>query len=186
MGERLTCDAGQAAGPALLTEEQAAFALQQLAGDYGMAAVRAKWEGLTPLQVKANLAKRLGMFSWASILRALDVAPRRYPDFPPNTGQLAALCESFEPVPMHKALPAPNLTPEQIAERQAAAEAMARKVAAPRYDFKAWARKLRAEWLSGRNLGMQQQVMGAEALGERWHMDNGRRECSPIYDAEAA
>lgn len=137
MGERLMCDAG----PALLTEEQATEVLQQLACDYGMASVRAKWEGLTPLQVKANLAKRLGRFSLRSIRRALEVAPSRYPDFPPTSGQLSALCESFEPAPTHKALPAPNLTPEQIAERQAEAEAMSRKVAAPRYDHRAWVRK---------------------------------------------
>lgn len=182
MGERLTCEAGLQ-GPALLTEEQAAEVLQQLASDYGMAAVRAKWEGLTPLQVKANLAKRLGKHSWGAIRRALDAAPNRFPDFPPNTGQLVALCESFEPVKPHNALPAPDIPPAVIAARQAEAEAMARKVIEPQRDHKAWARKLRAEWLAGRNLGMQQQIMGSEAMRERWHTDNGKRECSPLPDA---
>ena len=185
MGERLTCEAGLQ-GPALLTEEQAAEVLQQLASDYGMAAVRAKWEGLTPLQVKANLAKRLGKHSWGAIRRALDAAPNRFPDFPPNTGQLVALCESFEPVKPHKALPAPDIPPAVIAARQAEAEAMARKVLEPQRDHKAWAKLHRADWLAGRSLMPIQIEMASSALGERWHTDNGKRECSEILDAEAA
>lgn len=182
MGERLMCD-GAVQGPALLTEEQAAEVLQQLASDYGMAAVRAKWEGLTPLQVKANLAKRLGKFSWGAIRRALDAAPNRFPDFPPNTGQLIALCESFEPVKPHKALPAPDIPPAVIAARQAEADQMARKVLEPRHDHKAWAKLHRADFLAGRSLMPIQIELASSALGERWHSDNGQRECSPLPDA---
>lgn len=182
MGERLMCD-GAVQGPALLTEEQAAEVLQQLASDYGMAAVRAKWEGLTPLQVKANLAKRLGKFSWGAIRRALDAAPNRFPDFPPNTGQLSALCELFEPVKPHVALPAPNIPPAVIAARQAEAEAMARKVLEPQRDHKAWAKRLRKHWLDGYSLTMAQVSLASSALGERWHTDNGQRECAELPDA---
>lgn len=186
MGERLMCDVAQSAGSVLLTEEQAAFVAGRILSNYGLGLVRAKWEGITPLKLKAEIARQLGGISWPSIVAGLDAMPDRHPDYPPNIGQLRVLCKGCEPTKFYAALPAPDISPAVIAARQAEAEAMARKVAAPRYDFKAWARKLRAEWLSGRNLGMQQQVMGAEALGERWHMDNGKRECSPIYDAEAA
>lgn len=129
-------------------------------------------------------AEKLGGFrdKPGAIRRVLDALP----EHPPTLPRFLDLCRACCPGPEHKALPAPNLTAGQIAERQAEAEAMARKVAAPRYDHKAWARKLRAEWLSGRNLGMQQQVMGSEALGERWHMDNGKRECSEILDEATA
>jgi len=186
MGERLTCDVSQASGPALLSEEQAAFCAGRILSNYGLGLVRAKWEGITPLALKAELARQLGGVSWPAIVAGLDAMPGRHPDYPPNVGQLQALCKGCEPTKFYAALPAPNLTPEQIAERQAAAEAMARKVAASRYDHKDWARKLRAAWLAGQNLGMQQQVMGSEALGERWHTDNGKRECSPALQAEAA
>ena len=187
MGERLMCsEASDTQAPGLLTEAQAAEVLQQLAADYGMAAVRAKWEGLTPLQVKANLAKRLGKFSWGAIRRALDVAPNRFPDFPPNTGQLVALCDSFEPAPIHKALPAPDIHPAVIAARQEEAEAMAKKALAPRVDHKAWAKLHRTAWMKGASLTMVQHQLASSALGERWHEDNGRRECSEILDEVAA
>lgn len=51
---------------------------------------------------------------------------------------------------------------------------------------KDWAHKLRVRWLAGENLLLVQTTMASDALKERWHADNGRRECSPIYDAEAA
>lgn len=186
MAERLTCDAGQTAGPALLTEEQAAFCAGRILSNYGLGLVRAKWEGITPLVLKAELARQLGGISWPAIVAGLDAMPGRHPDYPPNIGQLQALCKGCEPTKFYAALPAPDISPAVIAARQAEAEAMARKVAAPRYDFKAWAKKLRAEFLAGGKLDLQQQVMGSEAIGERWHMDNGKRECSPIEQAEAA
>jgi hypothetical protein len=40
--------------------------------------------------------------------------------------------------------------------------------------------------MAGENLLMVQVEMASDALKERWHAENGRRECSPIYDAEAA
>ena len=182
----MTCDAGQAAGPALLTEEQAAEILKKLIFDYGMPAVRSRWETLTPSEIKSAISRLFGPYSAPAIAAGIEKAEKASPQFVPTAKAFEDAVRACEPVPMHKALPAPSLTPEQIAERQAEAEAMARKVAAPRHDYKAWAKKLRAEWLAGGNLGMQQQVMGSEALGERWHMDNGRRECSPIAQAEAA
>lgn len=186
MGERLTCDVSQAAGQALLTEEQAAFVVGRILSNYGLGLVRAKWEGITPLQLKAEIARQLGGISWPTIVAGLDAMPNRHPDYPPNVGQLRALCRGCEPTKFYAALPPPDVPPAVIAARQAEAEAMAAKVAAPRADHRAWAKKLRAEFLAGRNLGMQQQVMASAALVEHWTTDNGRRECSPIYDAEAA
>lgn len=51
---------------------------------------------------------------------------------------------------------------------------------------RSWARALRARWMAGENLLMVQVEMASDALKERRHADNGKRECSPIYDAEAA
>lgn len=84
-------------------------------------------------------AEKLGGFRDRpeAIRRALDALP----EHPPTLPRFVELCRACCPGPEHKALPAPGLTPEQIAERQAEAEAMARKVAAPRYDHRAWIRK---------------------------------------------
>ena len=51
---------------------------------------------------------------------------------------------------------------------------------------KDWARRLRAEWLDGRSLMPIQIELASSALGERWHSDNGQRECSEILDEAAA
>ena len=51
---------------------------------------------------------------------------------------------------------------------------------------KEWARHLRADFLAGRRLMPIQIELASSALGERWHEDNGRRECSEILDEVAA
>ena len=185
MGERLTRDVSQASGPALLSEEQAAFCAGRILSNYGLGLVRAKWEGITPLALKAELARQLGGVSWPAIVAGLDAMPGRHPDYPPNVGQLQALCKGCEPTKFYAALPAPNLTPAQIAERQAAAEAMVRKVAAPRYDHKAWARKLRARYLAGERLMMAQVALASDALGEVWTDEDGQRVCRERLEAAA-
>lgn len=126
-------------------------------------------------------AEKLGGFRDRpeAIRRALNALP----EHPPTLPRFVELCRACCPSPEHKALPAPGLTPEQIAERQAAAEAMARKVLEPQRDHKAWAKLHRADWLAGRSLQMIQVTLASAALGERWHTDNGRRECSPLPDA---
>ena len=73
-----------------------------------------------------------------AILRGLDLAPARHPDYPPNSGQLAALCESCEPVRPFAALPAPELGTAEIAERRIAAERAAGSVAAPKRGDRDW------------------------------------------------
>ena len=129
-------------------------------------------------------AEKLGGFrdKPEAIRRALDALP----EHPPTLPRFVELCRACCPGPEHKALPAPGLTPEQIAERQAGAEAMAAQVAAPRVDHKAWAKRLRAEWLAGRSLMPIQIELASSALGERWHADNGRRECAEILDEATA
>lgn len=182
MGERLMHDG---TGVLLLTEEQATEVFQQLVGDYGMGAVRAKWESLTPNQVKANIAKRLGKFTWGAIRRALDMAPNRFPEFPPNTGQLVALCESCEPVKPMKALPAPVMTAEEIQARQAEAQAIAAKIAA-NVPSKVWAQRLRKRYLAGERLLMVQVSMASDALGETWADEDGKRECRERRESATA
>lgn len=137
------------------------------------------------LLAKATWADELSGFADqpARIAQALDAC--RSLKFPPTVPEFLALCRETYPDRV-TALPAPDVPPAVIAARQAEAEEMAKQVAAPRVDHKAWAKGLRAEFLAGRNLGMQQQVMASAALGEHWTAENGKRECSPIYDAEAA
>jgi len=129
MVERLMCDAGQAAGPALLTEEQAAFCAGRILSNYGLGLVRAKWEGITPLVLKAELARQLGGISWPAIVAGLDAMPGRHPDYPPNIGQPAwpgrirALsgqphrAQTAPPKIAHEVWTAPMSTPPVIAGR---------------------------------------------------------------------
>ena len=51
---------------------------------------------------------------------------------------------------------------------------------------KDWAKRLRAEWLAGYSLMPIQIELASSALGERWHTDSGRRECSEILDEAMA
>lgn len=51
---------------------------------------------------------------------------------------------------------------------------------------KDWAKRLRAEWLAGYSLMPIQIELASSALGERWHADNGRRECAEILDEATA
>lgn len=129
-------------------------------------------------------AERLGGFRERpdALRRALDTLPKH----PPTLPEFVELCRSGCPQPEHKALPAPDIPPAVIAARQAEAEAMARKVLAPTTDHKAWAKRLRARYLTGERLTYQQIEMSSNALGERWHSDNGQRECSPLYESDAA
>lgn len=57
---------------------------------------------------------------------------------------------------------------------------------APKEPNKDWAKLHRADWLAGRSVGMIAVEMASDALVEHWHTDNGRRECSPTYGADAA
>ncbi len=136
------------------------------------------------LNAMALWAEKLGGFRDRpdAIRRVLDTLPPH----PPTLPEFVALCRQSCPLQDHMALPAPDVPPAVIAARQAEAEAMAHQVLAPKVDHKAWAKLHRADWLAGRSVGMIAVEMASDALGERWHTDNGRRECSPTYGAEAA
>ncbi len=127
-------------------------------------------------------AERLGGFrdKPEAIRRVLDALP----EHPPTLPKFLELCRACCPGPEHKALPAPNLTPAQIAERQAAAEAIAAKVAA-NVPSKAWAHKLRSRYLAGERLMMAQVSLASDALGEAWTDEDGKRECRRKLEAAA-
>jgi len=117
-----------------------------------------------------------------AIRRVLDNLPK----FPPTLPEFMELCRSSCPQPQHKALPAPGLTPEQVAERRSGAEKMAEKVASKKDDHRAWAKVLRKRFLSGERLTFQQIEMASDALGEKWEGEGKGRTCAPRYVAEAA
>ena len=117
-----------------------------------------------------------------AIRRVLDTLPKH----PPTLPEFVELCRTSCPKQEVKALPAPDVPPAVIAARKAEAEDMARQVLAPKVDHKAWAKLHRADWLAGRSVGMIAVEMASDALVEHWHTDNGRRECSPTYGADAA
>lgn len=111
-----------------------------------------------------------------AIRRALESLPLH----PPTLPEFVALCRTVCPPPEHKALPAPALDPEVIAARKAEADAVARLHAT--VPTKGWAEQLRKGWLAGDALLLVQTTMASAALGERWHVDGGRRVCSPIEE----
>ena len=114
-----------------------------------------------------------------AIRRVLDTLPKH----PPTLPEFVELCRSSCPLPIHKSLPAPGPSEQQRAER---VEQLATEVFVAREPGKHWARRLRAEWLDGRSLMPIQIELASSALGERWHSDNGQRECSEILDEATA
>ena len=80
-------------------------------------------------------------------------------------------------------LPAPTPSEQQRAER---VEQLAGGAFAARAPGKAWAKIHRADFLAGRSLMPIQIELASSALGERWHTDNGRRECAEILDEATA
>ncbi len=143
------------------------------------------WAGSDLADVKAIWAEDLSPFCWRQIEWAMEQC-KATKDFPPTLPMFRGFCLQAPRPEAPKALPAPEIHPNVVAARQAEAEAMARQVLAPKVDHKAWATLHRADWLAGRNVRMIVVEMASDALGERWHTDNGRRECSPAYGAEAA
>ena len=129
-------------------------------------------------------AERLAGFAERpdAIRRVLDTLPKH----PPTLPEFVELCRNNCPQPKHKALPAPGLTADQIAERQKAAEQMAGGAFAAKPPGKWWAEKLRARFLSGEKLNYQQIEMASDALGEVWAGEGKGRTCAPQHEAEAA
>lgn len=165
-----------------LTEEQAAHVSQRIVANYGLAMVRSKWQSLTPKELKIEIARQLGPFSWNVILQALDLMPGRFEDYPPNIGQLVGLCKSCEPVKTVKALPNPEIDPETKARRMEAAGATLKSVDSVGSDGRTWAEKLRAKFLRGETLLLAQHIAASAAMKETWKTVNGTRVCTPLYD----
>ena len=116
-----------------------------------------------------------------AIRRVLDTLPKH----PPTLPEFVELCRQSCPKQDHKALPAPNISAEEIAARKAEAEDMARQVLAPKVDHKAWAQKLRARYLSGERLMMAQVSLASDALGETWTDEDGKRACRERLEVAA-
>lgn len=147
---------------------------------------RSQWADVPPEQMREAWAVALARYDGERIRWALEQMVATCP-WPPTLPEFRALCQQAPRPEAPPALPEPPLTPQAIAERQAGAEAMARKVAAPRHDHRAWARKLRKKWLAGHALGMQQVEMGSDAMGEAWGIDErGKRYATERVEAQAA
>lgn len=136
------------------------------------------------LNAKATWAEELAGFAEIPecIGKALDTC--RNKQFPPTLPEFLDLCrQAHQPKPV--LLPAPALTPEQIAARRAKAEAEARKVAEKQrkgFDGLGWAKKLRDRYLAGERLLAAQIDMASGALGEAWK----DRKCIPAEIAKDA
>lgn len=168
-----------------LTEQQASWVFTQILADYGLSAIRAKWESLKPSELKANLARRLGRFDWETISKAMERMPSAHPTFPPSIPELMALCESCKPLQPYQSLPAPLIPPEVIAARQADAEQMVRRIADGKPD-RSWAETHRKDYLAGRALPFVTIEMASAALRENWHVRDGVRVCEPRIFEDAA
>lgn len=165
-----------------LTEEQAAHVSQRIVANYGLAMVRSKWQSLTPKELKIEIARQLGPFTWSVILQALDLMPSRFEDYPPNIGQLVGLCKSCEPVKTTKALPSPEIDAETKARRMEAAGATLKSIDSVGSDNRTWAEKLRARYLRGETLPLASVIAGSATMKETWKTVNGTRVCTPLYD----
>ncbi len=144
---------------------------------------RSQWADGPAEAMRETWAVALGRFDGERIKWALEQMIATCP-WPPTLPEFAALCRQA-PRDEPAKLPAPNVPPSVIEARQAEAQAIAAKVAA-NVPGKAWAHKLRARYLAGERLMMAQVSLASDALGEAWTDEDGRRECSPAYGAEAA
>ena len=125
-----------------LTEPQTEHVFTQVIADYGLSSVKSKWESLRPSELKGNLARRLGKYSWDTILWALDKMPEVHVKFPPSVPEMVALCE-MRPKPQEyfTALPAPTITLEEAERRGREMEEAAKKIAAKMPGME-WAEKI--------------------------------------------
>ena len=151
--------------------------LARMLATYGQK-FRSQWADVPPETLRETWAVALGRFDGARIKWALEQMVATC-SWPPTLPEFVALCRQApreEPVK----LPAPTPSEQQRAER---VEQLATEVFVAREPGKHWARRLRAEWLDGRSLMPIQIELASSALGERWHSDNGQRECSPLAEA---
>ena len=154
--------------------------LARMLATYGQK-FRSQWADVPPETLRETWAVALGRFDGARIKWALEQMVATCP-WPPTLPEFVAMCRQApreEPVK----LPAPTPSEQQRAER---VEQMAGGAFAARSPGKAWAKIHRADFLAGRSLMPIQIELASSALGERWHTDNGRRECAEILDEATA
>ena len=118
-----------------MTQDQAQHVFKQLIADYGLGAIRSKWETQTPRELQGNIARRLGVFPWDVVLWGLDQAVKDSPTFPPSIPVIAKKCEAYpKPQEYYQALPAPTITHEEAERRKREMEAAAQKILQPSLD----------------------------------------------------
>lgn len=154
--------------------------LARMLATYGQK-FRSQWADVPPETLRETWAVALGRFDGERIKWALEQMIATCP-WPPTLPEFVALCRQA-PREEPAKLPAPSPSEQQRAER---VEQLAGGVFAARAPGKAWAKIHRADFLAGRNLMPIQIELASSALGERWHTDNGHRECSEICDEAAA
>ena len=154
--------------------------LARMLATYGQK-FRSQWADVPPETLRETWAVALGRFDGERIKWALEQMIATCP-WPPTLPEFVALCRQA-PREEPAKLPAPSPSEQQRAER---VEQLAGGAFAARAPGKAWAKIHRADFLAGRSLMPIQIELASSALGERWHTDNGRRECAEILDEAAA
>lgn len=154
--------------------------LARMLATYGQK-FRSQWADVPPETLRETWAVALGRFDGERIKWALEQMIATCP-WPPTLPEFAALCRQA-PREEPAKLPAPSPSEQQRAER---VEQLAGDAFAARSPSKAWAKIHRANFLAGRGLMPIQIELASSALGERWHADSGRRECSEILDEAMA
>lgn len=154
--------------------------LARMLATYGQK-FRSQWADVPPETLRETWAVALGRFDGERIKWALEQMIATCP-WPPTLPEFVALCRQA-PREEPAKLPAPSPSEQQRAER---VEQLAGGAFAARSPGKAWAKIHRADFLAGRRLMPIQIELASSALGERWHTDNGHRECSEILDEATA
>jgi hypothetical protein len=125
-----------------LTEKETEYVFKQIIMDYGLPLVKNKWETVSPHDLKGNISRRLGGYTWDTVLWSLDEMIKAYRDYPPTVPQLADICDKRpKPQEYFTALPAPTITREEAERRGREMEEAAKKIAAKMPGME-WAEKI--------------------------------------------
>lgn len=136
----------------------------RLAALYGAAFGR-QWSGTNLDDVKSTWAEKLGGFTAQQIGDALKSCDER--PHPPNLPEFISACrQSASRAGTYREIPLPDVSKESVEKHlQSVSSAIVRPAA---YDYKGWAKRLRARYLAGERLEKIQIDHAAEALGEVW------------------
>lgn len=128
----------------------------------------------------SGIANAMGV--WSEDLGGLEGEQIKYAlqhmdaKFPPSSLEFLEIARRA-PKMIPPALPAPEIPAAKLEAHIATVEKAMHKGGG--YDYKGWAKKLRAEYLSGARLYLIQISMASEALGETW--EGGK--CFPRQEA---